>query len=156
MDTKVWNLPLFCETIHSVKFVGSWKGPFVPADRDVVVRALVACCGCQELPGCWNMPGRERGRWSRGGSRCVSYLVWGYGHRCVEAASCLVSWAWPPESWGSRPWCSVVPMTPKTGRSGPSVLTGWMSLNVTDHWLIVTDDCWLGAVSFIQILLGGA
>jgi hypothetical protein len=30
------------------KVCGAWKGPFVPAGRVVVVRALVACGGCLE------------------------------------------------------------------------------------------------------------
>jgi hypothetical protein len=72
----------------------------------------------------WRLPGRgaRSPEWLRAAAAPVTQCV-GYDHRRVEAANCPVRWAWLPEGRGSHPWCSVVPMTPKTGRSGPSVLT---------------------------------
>jgi hypothetical protein len=97
------------------------------------------------------MPGRgaRLPEWRRAAAAPVTQCV-GYGRQRVEAASCPVCWAWPPEGRGSHPWRSALPMVPKTGRSGPSVLTGWLmwSLNrLGGHW---TTD-WVGAMPFILI-----
>jgi hypothetical protein len=104
----LWDLPWFCWTIHSMKFVGSWKGPFVPAGSDVgltgdvVRRVLVECCSgacasrMRRLPG---DVGLQCGSWlaAWSGARAserrrltgVPVTRWvGYGHRRVEAASC--------------------------------------------------------------------
>jgi hypothetical protein len=80
----------------------------------------------------------------------------GYGHRRVKAASCPVSWAWPPDGRGSRPWRSVVPATLKTSRSGPTVLARWMSLTTGEvHWW--SEHLWLLAGSCVFYTnLGGA
>jgi hypothetical protein len=176
---QLWDMSLLL-TIHSVKFVGPWKGPLVPA-RDVVLFAPVgwssgACTGrngvwrllevawshavvagsclvtVQQLgsclvvePGCWKMPGRRAQslEWWHAAAAPVTQCV-GRGRWQVEAASCPVCWAWPPEGQGSCPGCSVEPMTPKAGHSGPSVMTDWLmwSLNrLGGHWRLLAWSC---------------
>jgi hypothetical protein len=106
----------------------------------------------RRLPGvAWPQCGSWLAAWS--GARAserrrltgVPVTQWvGYGHRRVEAGSCPVSWAWPPEGRGSRPWHSVSPMTPKTGRSGPGLLTVFYHchrLKITDHWWLLAGSC---------------
>jgi hypothetical protein len=110
----LWDLPLLGWTIHSIKFVGSWKGPFVLAGRDVglagdVVRHVpiewcsgVCASHMRKLLGrMWRLPGVP---WPQ----CGSWLAaWSWSAdigetACNRHASYPVSQVWPPASRGGQ------------------------------------------------------
>jgi hypothetical protein len=99
------------------------------------VSYLVMECGSRVSclvvePGCQETSGR----------RAWSLELW----HCGSCASCPVCWTWLPESRGSHPWRSAVPMALKASRSGPSVMTDWLmwSLNhLSDHWQMLGWSC---------------